>query len=124
MKKKLFKVLLPLGILAIAVALLGTSMGGPGTTYREGSRAGKVMSYAEGKATFTTPIVLGREDPEHEVDHVFDAFAEAPGIERVEVDFVAFTVTVKYDPSQVSEAQMADALRAGGYLAPAEAPKE
>jgi copper chaperone CopZ len=116
MKSRVLKIAIPALVLFVVIALTIASTGGPGTVYDDGDVVGKIITDAKGSATYTTPATFSEGDPAHEASHVYQAFAGLAGVERVEVHITALTVTVKYDPSIISEAALKKALQDAGYL--------
>jgi copper chaperone CopZ len=116
MKSRVIKIAIPALLLLVIVALTVASTGGPGTVYSDGDVVGKILTDANGSATYTTPATFSEGDPAHEAAHVYQAFDGVFGVERVEVHTTALTVTVKYDPAVVSEAALKQALQKAGYV--------
>lgn len=116
MKSRMLKLAIPVFVLLVVIALTVASTGGPGTVYDDGDVVGKIMTDANGSATYTTPATFNEGDPAHEAAHVYQAFDGIAGVERVEVHTTALTVSVKYDPADVSEAALKQALQKAGYV--------
>ena len=116
MKSRVLKLAIPALLLVVIIALTIASTGGPGTVYSDGDIVGKILTDANGSATYTTPATFSEGDPAHEAAHVYQAFDGIAGVEAVEVHTTALTVTVKYDPAVVSEAALQQALQKAGYV--------
>lgn len=116
MKSRVLKIAVPALVLLVVIALTIASTGGPGTVYKDGDIVGKIMTDAKGTATYTTPATFSEGDPAHEAVHVYQAFANYAGIERVEINTTALAVSVKYDPTIVDEAFLKELLQKAGYV--------
>lgn len=105
-------------VLAIGVLYYVSSTESVGQRSATGAAVTQVLGTAEPDSSASFELILKEGDPEHESAHVFEALGGMPGLASAGLDVATEVLTVEFDSSAATEADIRARLLQAGYVAP------
>lgn len=114
MKPK-YLILIIVGVVAIGAMLIVSNCSRIGETTQNGDVISITLSRANADAevTYTISLIEGT-DAAHEAAHIFET-VDTPAVEKVSLNVSTLALTVAYDSSAITEAEIAGRLTEAGY---------